>query len=174
MKNKILFEAILLLLTLVSCAPVSNIVPTNTPDLIALYPTIHLSEDCFLNQAVESVIHLKLCPLKTIIAKLGPPEKVEITILYSDIGGSTDYDQRFHYISLGFSFFRICHEEQDCFAFHPNDFVNAKEFYASNKPIKDSMGFNMATYVYNWHGFDVDVEGIENKIRDFATKTPRP
>jgi len=129
----------------------------------------------FKNQILQRVvIYLKDCSLKKIITKLGQPEKVEITVLVSDIDFSEDIIQDFHYPSLGFSFYRVCVEYPNCFTFHPNDYVNGKKFYLTSKVIEDSTGFNTARYVYNWHGFGVDVEKTENKIKDFATITPTP
>jgi hypothetical protein len=129
----------------------------------------------FNKQIIDTIrFSLKNCSLEKIIAKLGPPEKIEITVAVSCVGGPTMYSQDFHYPSLGFSYYRSCDEAKDCFTFHPSDDVNGKEFYPSGKVIQDSTGFNMAGYVYNWHGFDVDVETIENKIKDFVKSTPTP
>ena len=119
----------------------------------------------FEKQILDTVIiHLKGCTLEKIITKLGPPEKIEITTLLSCIGFPPIVTQNFHYSSLGFSYFRSCDETQDCFSFHSSDIVSGKEFYSSDKMIEDSTGFNMSGYVYHWHGFDVNVEEIEDKI----------
>jgi len=129
----------------------------------------------FKNQTVDRVsFSLKNCSLEKITSKLGIPEKVEITVLISDIDLSTSYIQEFHYTSLGFSFFRVCNDTQNCFIFQANDTVNGKDFYSTSKVIEDSTGFNMHSYVYSWHGFGIDVEKAENKIKDFITKTPTP
>jgi hypothetical protein len=134
----------------------------------------------FYKQVIDTVnFSLKDCSLEQIFSKLGTPEKVEITVLVSCIGGPTMYLQYLHYQSLGYSFYRSCDETQNCFTFHATDKVSGKEFYPLNKVIEDSTGFNTASYVYNWHGFDVDVEKIENKIEDFditniVTRTPTP
>jgi len=108
---------------------------------------------------------LENCSLEKIIAKLGPPEKVEITVLVSDIDLSESYIQNFHFTSLGFAYFRSCDETEDCFTFQANDIVGGKEFYSPDKTIEDSTGFNTSGYVYDWHGFDVDVEKVEDRIR---------
>ncbi len=129
----------------------------------------------FKNQTLDSIgFYLKNCTLEKIIAKLKQPEIVEIKIYYSDISSSVSYIQQFHYKSLGFSYFRTCDETQDCFVFHANDLVGGKEFYSSYKVIEDSIGWNIASYVYNWHGFDVNVEKIEDKIKDRVQITPTP
>ncbi|MBI5297271.1 MAG: hypothetical protein HY869_17470 [Chloroflexi bacterium] len=129
----------------------------------------------FKKQVIDTVnFSLKNCSLEKIIAKLGSPEKVEVTVLISCIDLSASYIQYFHFTSLGFAFYRLCDETQNCFTFQAGDTVNGKEFYSKDKVIEDSTGFNMASYVYNWHGFGIDVEKIENKIKDFATITPTP
>ncbi len=134
----------------------------------------------FYKQVIDTVnFSLKNCSLEKIFSKIGTPEKVEITVLISCIGGPPIYLQYLHYQSFGYSFYLWCDETQNCFTFHATDKVYGKEFYPSNKVIKDSIGFNTASYVYNWHGFDVDVEKTENKIEDFditniVTRTPTP
>jgi hypothetical protein len=134
----------------------------------------------FKKQVISTInFSLKNCSLEKIFSKLGTPEKAEIIVLVSCIGGPTIYLQHFHYQSLGYSFYRSCDKTQGCFIFHPSDTVNGKEFYVSGKAIEDWQGFNSSGTVYNWHGFDVDVEQIENKIEDFdvtniVTRTPTP
>jgi len=129
----------------------------------------------FKEQVISDVwFFLNNCPLQKIVTRLGPPEKVEITILVSDIDLSASYTQEFHFPSLGFAYYRPCDGTQDCFTFQASDTVIGKEFYSPNKIISDSTGFNMASYVYNWHGFNIDVEKMENKIKDYViiTRTP--
>lgn len=129
----------------------------------------------FKSQVIDTVsFFLKNCSLEKIISKLGPPEEIEITMLFSDIDLWASYTQYFHYPSLGFAFYRLCDKAQNCFTFQADDIVIGKEFYAKDKVIEDTMGFNMSSYVYNWHGFGVDVEQVENKIDDFGMLTPTP
>jgi hypothetical protein len=122
---------------------------------------------------------LKDCSLEKIIHELGPPEKVEIIVLVSDVlindaGGSTTFVQKFHYISLGFSYFRFCDKTKDCYTFHAKDVVDGKKFYPSNTTIEDATGLVIRDRVYNWHGFDVNVEEIEDKLEGFPMETPTP
>ena len=122
---------------------------------------------------------LKDCSLEKMIHELGPPEKVEIIVLVSDVlvsdvGGYTIFVQDFHYTAFGFSYFRFCDKTQDCYTFHANDIVDGKEFYPSNRTIEDATGSVIRDRVYNWHGFDVNVEEIEDKIQGFPLETPTP
>ena len=130
----------------------------------------------FKNQVIDTVtFSLRNCSLEKIVSKLGPPKQVEITVVISDAGPLyIFYIQKFHYTSLGFAYFHACDESQDCFSFHASDIVGGKEFYSKEKTVTDTTGFNMSSYVYHWHGFDVNVEQIENKRKDFVTIAPTP
>ena len=118
----------------------------------------------FQNQIMDTVrFYLNGCSLEKLIDQLGPPERVEIISAVSCVGGNLSIIQNFHYLALGFSYFRSCNETsgQDCFRFHRDDLVDGKEFYELNKIIQDSTGFNMSTKVYNWRGFDVSLLEVE-------------
>jgi hypothetical protein len=123
----------------------------------------------FRKQVLHSLdIYLKDCTVGEIALRLGPPERVAITILVNDVNLSMVWTtQKFYFSSPGFSYFRECEKTEECFIVHSGDVVDGREFFRADMPVADSKRFNMATYVYKWHGFDANMEQIENKIPDF-------
>lgn len=106
------------------------------------------------------------CTIEDIVTELGQPEKIEISIRVNSIDSPELYFQSLHYSSLGFYYSRPCDKAQDCFTFHTNDIADRKIFYAPNKKTEDYTENNMYRYIYDWHGYDVDVEEIEDKIKE--------
>lgn len=123
--------------------------------------------------------YLKNCSLESIVSKLGPPEKVEVLVAIrhptSTEGPSSSYWQAIHYPALGFSFGRHCDAIRNCYIFRASDTVSEKNFYPTNKTIKDcSPTFHSFRLIYEWRGFDVDVQKAKPKEKPYKEEKRIP
>ena len=112
-------------------------------------------------------VYLKDCTLGEIVLRLGPTEKVILTIVVSNVYLDLAWpSQKFYFPSPGLSYFRECEKAQDCLIVHSGDLFQGEEFYRADTTVTDHTGFNTDTYVYKRHCFDVNMAQAENKMPD--------
>ncbi len=119
----------------------------------------------FVSQVLEWMsISLEGCTFGEIVDKLGPPEKLDISVWSTDFGPITAFvSQNLDYPSRGFYYSYSETNMPEPYVFRATESAERIIFITRGKVLTDRKGFNSSDTVYDWHGFDVNIELIEDK-----------
>jgi hypothetical protein len=122
-------------------------------------------------------LSLESCTFGNIVNELGAPEKVDISVVSTDAGPITSFiSQNLDYPSLGFYYSYNEVDMPEPYVFRASEYAERIVFIERGKIITDETGFNWSITVYDWHGFDANIELIEDKNPYYpwplATHTP--